>query len=813
MARGGTDDKLGPGPRPVQGPGLLDGADHVVAPVHDDPGDIAEPVGILEQLVLAQEGVVHEVVAFDAGQAQGRGLVREMRDHRSPGFEVGSTALPQRPGPCGLTPHRRVIRGEPPVVRTDHVRAFVLRDQLDVRLPQFGLDAPGAILVEPPDVPSSAQEDAAQDESRDPLGMGLRICKRERRTPGAAEHEPGADAEVAADSLDVPDQVRGGVLVQLRVRARAPAAALVEQDDAPVLWVEEAAVEGLTGRARAAVQEDDGHALGVATLLHPQGVDLGDPELEFPVRPGLRVEGQQFHRGLKSGGRVQSAIASSMHDRAKYSKAFEKRAAATRGKSLGKPGKPAFPAHANPTCIDVQFRDVTHGLHGEKMTNRPVCHALAIVLLLLFAAGVSGMEQAVPDTGRAQALFDSGKYDEALAILRPMAEAHPKDTGTLFLLGLSAIERARRLSGTPHQEVLLDEAVTALRTILVDRPELVRVRLELARAFFYKREDDLARDHFERVLAGKPPGPVIANIQHFLSQIRARRRWSMYVGGALAPSTNIGASSTERTINIYGLPFRRDADELKKSGVGLSLWAGGEYIHPLGQRTQLLLGSDAARQEYPGGEFDQMFLSVHAGPRWLVGRNTRVDLLADVRQRWIDSSPYYLDAGALMRVKHQVSRRISMSGLASWHDRQHRKAVNLDGSVLDFSLNGAWLAMPTVQVNAAAGYAVERADLETWRNDSQWGRLGFSVALPRGFALGGSGEYRWTDYDGNWFPYTDGSSRKDRTRIFRASVYNRGFTLYGFSPQLVVSNEERDTNAQLYDYKRTNGEIRFVRQF
>jgi hypothetical protein len=26
-------------------------------------------------------------------------------------------------------------------------------------------------------------------------------------------------------------------------------------------------------------------------------------------------------------------------------------------------------------------------------------------------------------------------------------------------------------------------------------------------------------------------------------------------------------------------------------------------------------------------------------------------------------------------------------------------------------------------------------------------------------------------------------------------------------------NEERETNAQLYDYKRTRGELRFVRQF
>ena len=93
-------------------------------------------------------------------------------------------------------------------------------------------------------------------------------------------------------------------------------------------------------------------------------------------------------------------------------------------------------------------------------------------------------------------------------------------------------------------------------------------------------------------------------------------------------------------------------------------------------------------------------------------------------------------------------------------------------------------------------------------------RLGASVALPLGFSVGGSGELRWTDYEGNWLPFTrDGVPREDRTRILRATVHNRAFTLFGFSPQLVVTNEVRDTNAQLYDYKRIRAELRAVRQF
>ena len=49
------------------------------------------------------------------------------------------------------------------------------------------------------------------------------------------------------------------------------------------------------------------------------------------------------------------------------------------------------------------------------------------------------------------------------------------------------------------------------------------------------------------------------------------------------------------------------------------------------------------------------------------------------------------------------------------------------------------------------------------------------VALPRGFTVGGSGELRWTDYAGNWFPHTTGGeSREDRTySTYSATIWMR----------------------------------------
>ena len=53
-----------------------------------------------------------------------------------------------------------------------------------------------------------------------------------------------------------------------------------------------------------------------------------------------------------------------------------------------------------------------------------------------------------------------------------------------------------------------------------------------------------------------------------------------------------------------------------------------------------------------------------------------------------------------------------------------------------------------------------------------------------------------------------GRNRFDRTRTFTFSVLNRAFTLFGFSPQLALINEARQTNAQAQDYDRNRAELR-----
>ena len=421
----------------------------------------------------------------------------------------------------------------------------------------------------------------------------------------------------------------------------------------------------------------------------------------------------------------------------------------------------------------------------------------------------------------------SGLCLALILLLVPPAAAQDL-TAARFRLGMLAMEQSTRAEPDRREE-LLDKAIAAFRAILVKRPELLRVRLELARAFFLKEEDRLARRHFELVLAGKPPAGVALNVNRFLGVMRARKRWSLRVGAAVAPDTNIGAGSDERIVYIpfagQLLPFRRDQEELTTSGIGVSAWLGGEYQLPLGgsatgpgaSQWRLRAGGNLARKEYRESQFDQMTLSGHVGPRWLIGRGSEASLLLSGLHQWTGSGieqPSHHDIGFRVEGRHRISRRTTLNARLAWHRRKYDEQEGRDGPNVDVSAGAAWLASPTLRIDAGIGWGRERTEMERWRNSRRSVRLGATAVLPWGFTVGGSGALRWTEYGDGWFPFVpDGGERSDITRTIRLFAHNRALTLEGFSPQISVTQEQRTTNAQLHDYERISGELRFVRLF
>ena len=425
------------------------------------------------------------------------------------------------------------------------------------------------------------------------------------------------------------------------------------------------------------------------------------------------------------------------------------------------------------------------------------------------------------DLNAAVALLLQGEVEEAINVVRPHLPGDARAVDLLFEAGMVMLVSAQTIppSEAAEREVVLDASIAAFRAILAEHPGLVRVRLELARAFFLRGRDGLARRHFELALAANLPTPVAANVNLHLAEIRARKRWSAYFGIALAPDTNIGAASANETVmlDVFGqrLPFTLD-DGGEKSGIGLSVWAGGEHQLPLAPDWRLRLGGDFFRREYADSRFDRMGLGGHVGPRWLINQRTEASLLLAVRQEWQADRPGSRSLGLRLEASRRLSPRVSGRINASWNAKRHEGSAHLDGPAKDLSAGLSWAMTPTLQTDIRAGLGSDRPESETLRSRTHWASLGAHAALPRGFNVSGTLTGRRTGYEGPGRPpmnVLDAAPREDETRSVRLSAHKRDLTIRGFSPQLSVTHERRDSNAQQADYRRTWGELSFVRQF
>ena len=426
------------------------------------------------------------------------------------------------------------------------------------------------------------------------------------------------------------------------------------------------------------------------------------------------------------------------------------------------------------------------------------------------------------DLNTAAALLRQGELEDAINVVRPHLPGDVRAVDLLFEAGMIMMNSAQTMPSAEagRREALLDASIAAFRVILAEHPGLVRVRLELARAFFLRGRDGLAKRHFELALVANPPAPVVANINRHLAEIRARKRWSAHFGIALAPDTNIGTASANETVMLdflgQRIPFKLN-DGGEKSGIGIAVWTGGEYQLPLAPDWKLRLGGEMFRREYSGSQFDSMGLVGHVGPRWLIDQRTEASLLFTARREWQgDNEPVSRSLGLRLEAVRRLSPRVTGQLGASWNAKRHDESAHLDGPTSDLSVGLSWGMTPTLQADIRAGWAREWPESITFRSRTNWGSLGARAEFPRGFSVSGALTGRWTDYEGPGAPprnVLDGTPREDVTRSLRLSVYKRDFTIRGFSPQLSVTHAQRDSNAQQADYRRTAAELSFVRQF
>ena len=427
------------------------------------------------------------------------------------------------------------------------------------------------------------------------------------------------------------------------------------------------------------------------------------------------------------------------------------------------------------------------------------CLIASFAGLPLPAAQPNIAQQAPSTVETAAKLMQAGHLDRAKLLLGIELIQDPGNNQVLFLLGMIAVQQKK-----------YDEAIKDFRRILDREPKAERVRLELARAFFLKKDYENSQRQFRFARAGRVPGAVKENIDHYLGAIKRLRRWQYSASLALAPDTNVNGSTSVRQVTIYGLPFELSSDARGTSGVGVRLSLGGEWSPLITNRLKMRLGGNVNRAEYGGGQFDDMTVSAYAGPQLLLPR-WDISVLSTWFQRWYGNTTYAEGVGGRIEAEHNLSRKLDLLMGFSGQSVTYTYVPDQNGPVLGLDSTLAYEITPSTIVQLQGGVSRQEARLAPYANWSYWLSASYYQDLPHGFSIYATPGFVWSDYDEPLAAF--GVKRNDTAVLLRAGILNRRISYYGFTPQLSYVHINQLSNIPLYRYERDQVEIGFTRIF
>ncbi|MCY3822331.1 MAG: surface lipoprotein assembly modifier [Nitrospinae bacterium] len=422
--------------------------------------------------------------------------------------------------------------------------------------------------------------------------------------------------------------------------------------------------------------------------------------------------------------------------------------------------------------------------------------ALLVALLLpleAYAASSEGVGEAaakrkISNLAFARLLIKAGRFRDARVFLeqaRPATEE--KKIERRFLLG-----KVYMRLGMPRK------AAEQFEAIFIIRPDLTRVRLELASAQFAAGFDEKAKRHFELSLADGLPSSVENTVEGFIHAIDVRKRWSLHLSAALLPETNAVRRTGNRTVQIGGATFRLNEDAREAPGVGTQLAGGAAFSPRIADDVRGHFALSTAAKLYEKSQWNDISLIGEVGlTRLFDGGALSGGLRAG--RRWTGSEGFQSSAGPWASFDRRTSRRIRIRLRTHLDYRKHDERDDLDGWRV--SLNPSIRYVLDSRTVLEAGPIFEAIEARKEHRSSRLFGLsgGVSRAFRNGIFVSLSASLQMQRYRA-----TDplfGMKREDTAARLSIKVVNRSLRFAGFAPYAGYSYEKNRSNISLYEYE------------
>lgn len=403
---------------------------------------------------------------------------------------------------------------------------------------------------------------------------------------------------------------------------------------------------------------------------------------------------------------------------------------------------------------------------------------------------------------KARRLLEAGQADTAWRALEAHLDEYAGDAEFDYLLGLAALD-----SGHPGHAIL------ALERALINRPDFLQARAEIARAYFVAHERENARREFETVAAQGIPEQVRKVIGRYLDAIqrideagRSKLSGALELEAGYDSNVNFGSTSSQwvladgTAVVPLGISLPRTSSVLAAAG-SLS------WTVPISGAWQWTIGGRAALRRYAGAHtLDQDQFDLSSGFSFHQACH-QFNMLAQAQNLQLGAANFRNALGMIVQWQCDIDRRTQLGAYLQHFDLdfpdEPARDARRDGIGLTLArvLDGA--GRPILVAGLQYGKEASRRGLDNLSYDYRGARIAASRVLGHGWRGFATLAYEVRDFDGIE-PFF-GVARHDRQTDLRIGAERRLTPQWSITPALTLTHN-RSTLAP-NDFRRTQAGV------
>lgn len=395
-------------------------------------------------------------------------------------------------------------------------------------------------------------------------------------------------------------------------------------------------------------------------------------------------------------------------------------------------------------------------------------------------------------------LIESGQYDKAMALSAHLT-SDPE---------MSVISQQFTYALILKRQGKLTQAAAIMREILTQKPDLTRVRQELAHTLSLMGEKKAAIYHFSLLADTAPSESLRSFYEDFIDRVNLDRPWTLGGYVAIAPSSNISDATDEDLVHVGGVALA--PGEKAESGVGLNYGANGTYTFELVDDLSLTFGGSVTGLAYRETQYNQTQFGGFSQLSWRMDPWIFSGGIAAERVL-IGNAPYRTGYGPVFSVRRSFGPFGVTSASVSYQLLDYDEIDAFDGYEAGFSLNHRYALTAASSIRFGGGYNHVHAENDINSYDGYNVNAKYAREWSGGILtdIAVSGTLR--DYVGD-FPLMT-KPRLDRRIDFEVGATFRTLAAKGFAPRLEYAYSQNFSNVELYEYNKSTISLFITKEF